>query len=43
MTESISAAEQLVDTSSAALTSEEWDVIIDWARGVLPSLRCAFK
>jgi len=44
MAEALQAAEQLVEVSHKSLqTPEEWDVILDWARGILPSLRRAFK
>lgn len=44
MAESIRAAERLVDISRQRLaTPEDWDVILDWTRGALPSLRRAFR
>lgn len=44
MAEALRAAEGLVDVTHTSLrTPEEWDVVLDWARGILPSLRRAFK
>jgi hypothetical protein len=44
MAEVLRAAEGLVDVTHTSLrTPEEWDVVLDWARGILPSLRRAFK
>lgn len=44
MTQALQAAQELVDVTHEYLNCPEaWDTILDWARGILPSLKRAFR